>query len=223
MKVGAVGTGRVNGGNASHPSDETSVLPPPRLAHVKNGESPPHDSIRMEIALVAGSTPHLSAETRDLLRSRLRIVASLLFACFLAYIVRWVFHWSEWNDPIHHLLFSILGVVAVVLGSLTVTLCRKMHFLADEIANCGAPGLRGSCAIFPGTALLYRGAGYRPARGTRLYTEFRRAVDVVDLCLCHVYPEYLAASNSRNGRHWHGADCGLRLFLVFERRLSPTD
>jgi hypothetical protein len=104
MKVGAVRARRVNGAAASHANDETSVLPPPRLAHVKNGESPPHDSIRMEIALVAGSTPHLSAETRDLLRSRLRIVAALLFACFLAYIARWVFHWSEWNDPIHHLV-----------------------------------------------------------------------------------------------------------------------
>ena len=146
MKVGTVGAGRVNGGTASHPNDETSVLPPPRLAHVKNGESPPHDSIRMEIALVAGSTPHLSAETRDLLRSRLRIVASLLFACFLAYIVRWVSHWSEWNDPIHHLLFSILGVVAVVLGLLTLALCHKSTFSLTklriaEILVFGAPAL----------------------------------------------------------------------------------
>ena len=73
------------------------------------------------------------AETRDLLRSRLRIVASLLFACFFAYIVRWVFHWSKWNDPIHHLLFSILGAVAVVLGLLTLALCRKGTFTLTKL------------------------------------------------------------------------------------------
>ncbi len=133
MKVGAVRARRVNGAVASHANDETSVLPPPPLAHARNGESPPHDSIRMEIALVARSTPHLSAETRDLLRSRLRIVAALLFGCFLAYIARWVFHWSEWNDPIHHLLFSILGVVAAVLGLLTLALCRKSTFSLTRI------------------------------------------------------------------------------------------
>ena len=47
MKVGVAGAGRVNGGIASHPNDETSVSPPP-LAHFKNDESHPHDSIRME-------------------------------------------------------------------------------------------------------------------------------------------------------------------------------
>jgi serine/threonine-protein kinase len=145
MKVKAVGAGRVNGGTAWQPNGETSVFPPPRLGHV-NGESPPHDSIRMEIALVTGSTPHLSAETRDLLRSRLRIVASLLFTCFLAYIVRWVFHWNEWNDPVHYLLFSILGVVAVVLALSTLALCRGISMSLtklriSEILVFGAPAL----------------------------------------------------------------------------------
>ena len=112
------------------------------------------------------------AETRDLLRSRLRIVASLLFACFLAYIVRWVSHWSEWNDPIHHWLFSILGVVAVVLGLLTLALCHKSTSLADETAHCGDHGLRGSFTVLSGPALLYRVAGHLPSGGTRLSALF---------------------------------------------------
>ncbi|MEO2044975.1 MAG: hypothetical protein ABGX16_00190 [Pirellulales bacterium] len=42
---------------------------------------------RQQVALVEGSALHMSSETRALLRSRLRIVAMLLFVGFLAYSI----------------------------------------------------------------------------------------------------------------------------------------
>src|SRR3954469_11184012 len=58
------------------------------------------DSVRQEarrkVALVEGSTPHLSAETRDLLRNRLRIAAIMFFIAFLAFLIRSLLHWNEW-------------------------------------------------------------------------------------------------------------------------------
>src|SRR3954466_16131003 len=44
-----------------------------------------NDSARRRVALVEGSTPHMSEETRCLLRKRLRIVAVLLACGFSAF------------------------------------------------------------------------------------------------------------------------------------------
>ena len=122
MKLGVLGVGTVNGGTSSQPHDRVGVA---AVGPLQEWRIAAAQLEWLGNCLVAGSTPHLSVETRDLLRSRLRIVASLLFVCFLVYIVRWAFHWSEWNDAVHHLLFSILCVVAVVLGLLTLALWRK--------------------------------------------------------------------------------------------------
>ncbi len=144
MKVGVAAADPGSGRTALHPTDETTVLPP--VGHVENGKSRTHESVRMEIALVAGSAPHLTAETRDLLRRRLRIVASLLLACFLAYILRWILLWNKWNDPAHHFMFVFLCAAAGVMGLLTLVLYRKSPFSLlklriAEIVIFGAPAL----------------------------------------------------------------------------------
>ena len=45
-----------------------------------------------QMALVEGSTPHLSTETNDLLRRRLRSASLLLFSGFLAFFIRSLFN-----------------------------------------------------------------------------------------------------------------------------------
>jgi serine/threonine-protein kinase len=88
---------------------------------------------RQHVALVEGSRPHLSAETRDLLRSRLRLAAIVVFLCFLAFLVRWFFLWEEWGKPEHRLLFYAHIAVTAMLGASTFLLCRRCEFTMPKL------------------------------------------------------------------------------------------
>jgi serine/threonine-protein kinase len=88
---------------------------------------------RRNVALVEGSTPHLSAETRDLLRNRLRITAILFFIGFSAFLVRSLFYWSEVTTAEHLPLFITHGLVAVVLGTFAVRLCRHCTYTLPKL------------------------------------------------------------------------------------------
>jgi serine/threonine-protein kinase len=121
-----------NGSPAVSTSDET-VLMPRRW----NGR-PSDDSdgrmrqdARRQVALVEGSTPHMSSETRDLLRNRLRIAAILFFVGFSVFLVRWFFYWDEWmpaTGPNHLPLFITHGLVTVIVGAFAVKLCRHCSY-----------------------------------------------------------------------------------------------
>jgi serine/threonine-protein kinase len=98
------------------------------------------------VALIEGSTPHLTQETRDLLRSRLRIAAVLFFVGFFLFFIRWFFYWDEWGKAEHRWMFYTHGAVTVLLGGLAVKLCR--HFVLSlpalrlaELLVFGAPAL----------------------------------------------------------------------------------
>ena len=54
------------------------------------------------VALVEGSTPHMSAETQDLLRSRLRASALLLFAGYLAFLIKSLIYLSDFKTTVYH-------------------------------------------------------------------------------------------------------------------------
>jgi serine/threonine-protein kinase len=104
------------------------------------------EAARQQVALVEGSRPHLSAETRDLLRSRLRITAILFAIGFLAFFVRWFVLWEEWGKPEHRWLFYAHGAVTVLLGTLAVMICHRCTYsLAKlrlaELAIFGAPAV----------------------------------------------------------------------------------
>ncbi|MEM6799037.1 MAG: serine/threonine-protein kinase, partial [Planctomycetota bacterium] len=75
------------------------------------------------VALVEGSTPHLTSETRDLLRRRLRAASALLFAGFATFFIRSLFikgqeallsqqESSAWL-PIMHLVVTFVTCSAV--------------------------------------------------------------------------------------------------------------
>src|SRR6476660_8950529 len=102
---------------------ETVIAPRPLFGRKKDSSS---DELRAEarrgVALVEGSTPHLSAETRDLLRNRLRLAAILFFVAFLAFLIRWAFYWSEWVKTEHMGIFYTHALITVVLGAFAVRL-----------------------------------------------------------------------------------------------------
>jgi serine/threonine-protein kinase len=126
--------------------DETIIAPRPKLGRRKLDSSDAlRDDARRQVALVEGSTPHLSAETRDVLRNRLRIAAVMFFIGFLAFFIRWFFYWNEWG-PSHNALFYTHGLVTLVLGWFAVTLCRHCtHSLTKlrvaELLIFGCPAL----------------------------------------------------------------------------------
>jgi tRNA A-37 threonylcarbamoyl transferase component Bud32 len=138
---------RANGRPTSTNGDETLIAPQPLFRHRKDSSS---DNLREEarrgVALVEGSTPHLSAETRDLLRNRLRIAAILFFVGFLAFFIRWFFYWDEWGNAEHMPIFFTHAFVTVIVGLFAVRLCRHCSYsLAKlrvaELVIFGCPAL----------------------------------------------------------------------------------
>jgi serine/threonine-protein kinase len=117
---------------------ETVIVPRPNLsAPAQRAPDSSSDDLRAEarrkVALVEGSTPHLSAETRDLLRNRLRVAAIMFFVGFLAFLIRWLFYWSEWSKPEHMPLFYTHALVTIVLGAFAVRLCRHCSYSLKKL------------------------------------------------------------------------------------------
>lgn len=83
------------------------------------------NAARRLVDVVEGSTPHLSTETRDVLRIRLFAVSVLFFVGFAAFLIRWLIvadgdgdgEWSQggWLFMVHCLVTLIMGLLAVVL------------------------------------------------------------------------------------------------------------
>jgi serine/threonine-protein kinase len=125
---------------------ETVIVSRPVFRDSDSSGAQARRDARRQVALIEGSTPHLSAETRDTLRHRLRITAVLFFIGFSAFLVRWLFHWNEWFTPEHSFLFYAHALVTVVLGAAAIKLCRRCQLsLAAlrfaELIIFGAPAL----------------------------------------------------------------------------------
>lgn len=99
-----------------------------------NSDAQIRQSAHRRVALVEGSAPHLSAETRDLLRGRLRLVALLLFAGFGAFAV-WTLAMSL-IDPTWltaNWLFGCHLAVTGLMGFLALRLCTKCSFSLTKL------------------------------------------------------------------------------------------
>ncbi len=109
--------------------DETVIMPRTLFGgKSRNSGERDREQARQHVALVEGSTPHMSAETRNVLRNRLRIAVLLFFVGFLAFLIRWFFYWDEWGMPEHRVLFYTHGLVTIVLGGFAVRLCRHCAY-----------------------------------------------------------------------------------------------
>jgi serine/threonine-protein kinase len=147
---GLNGTQHRSEASTSPSGDETVLMarrPVLRLSNDSDGRV--RNEARRQVALVQGSTPHLSAETRDLLRNRLRIAAILFFVGFSAFLVRWFFYWNEWmpaTGPSHWPMFLTHGLVTIILGGFAVKLCRHCSYSLttlriSELIIFGCPAL----------------------------------------------------------------------------------
>jgi tRNA A-37 threonylcarbamoyl transferase component Bud32 len=113
---------------------ETVIAPKPFFGRQKESSSGDlRTEARRGVALVEGSTPHLSAETRDLLRNRLRLAAIMFFVGFLAFLIRWAFYWNEWAQSEHMPMFYTHAIITVVLGAFAVGLCRHCSYSLTKL------------------------------------------------------------------------------------------
>jgi serine/threonine-protein kinase len=125
---------------------ETVVAPQPLLRNGDNSGDHLRNDARRHVALVEGSTPHMSAETRDLLRNRLRIAAILFFVGFFVFLIRWAFNWDNWFTVEHRPMFFIHAAITLVLGLFATRLCRRCNYTLTklrvaELVIFGCPAL----------------------------------------------------------------------------------
>ena len=81
-------------------------------------------------AVVAGSGPHLTKETQDLLRLRLRAAALILLVGFGVFLVRHVVGVLA-GEPLSPVLLGFHVLVVLVLGFSAAPLCRTVTLSAD--------------------------------------------------------------------------------------------
>jgi eukaryotic-like serine/threonine-protein kinase len=135
-----------NGRLADSAGAETIVAPRSMFRRRQSNSDTPRDEARRHVALIEGSTPHMTAETRDLLRNRLRITAILFFVGFFVFLVRWVFLWDDWFPAEHRPLFYTHAVVTAVLGLFAMRICRHCKYTltklrVTELIIFGCPAL----------------------------------------------------------------------------------
>ena len=113
------------------------------------------------VALVAGSTPHLSSETQTLLRSRIRAAGLVLFAGFLAFTIKSFFYLETFHTPLERVLFALAGSVTLLSALLAATLSPWFLLLTAFVgANQWLYVIFGAC---PSSLLLSRIFGLRSA------------------------------------------------------------
>lgn len=103
-------------------------------------------SARRRVALVEGSTPHMSSETRSLLRRRLRTVAVLLFIGFGTFLLWSMVRWKmseHLEGEYRWVFFSLVGVTSL-MALAAWKLCAKCDLSMTklrvaEAAVFGAP------------------------------------------------------------------------------------
>ena len=89
--------------------------------------------MRKGIALIEGSTPHLSQETLNVLRDRLRIVSILLCAGFGVFLLRSLLSFQVYVANGGYLLFAGHVAVTLLLAFLAWRLCVKCNLVISNL------------------------------------------------------------------------------------------
>lgn len=109
-----------------------------------------NNSARRRVALVEGSTPHLSNETRALLRSRLRTVAVLLFIGFGSFLLWSLIRWnmSDHLDGQYRWVFFSQVAVTSLMGIAAWKLCPRCDLSMTKVRI-------GEAVVFGAPAILF--------------------------------------------------------------------
>lgn len=117
-------------------------------------------SARRRVALVEGSTPHMSSETRGVLRRRLRIAAILLFIGFASFFLYSTVRWkmSDHLQADYRWVFFSQIAVITLLGLSAWKLCAKCDLSMTKL-RIGEAIVFGAPALFF-TVLTYHKLTY---------------------------------------------------------------
>ncbi len=85
------------------------------------------------MAMVEGSSPHLSRETNDLLRDRLRVASLLLFAGYLAFFVKNLFYLDRFQSALDWVLFWDHLAITVVTGIIGLRMCMSCPHMLSHL------------------------------------------------------------------------------------------
>ncbi|MGI9427141.1 MAG: hypothetical protein ACR2NM_00675, partial [Bythopirellula sp.] len=129
---------------ARNPRSDETIDSPSSLESLSLESALDQASARRQVALVEGSTPQLSHETRSLLRDRLRLLAIMLFLLFAAFLVRSLFSLQEYVYGIHAPVFYAHVAVTFVLALMAQRLCThcdvfEKHLRLSELLIIGSP------------------------------------------------------------------------------------
>ena len=91
------------------------------------------EAARGQVALVEGSSPHLSHETLALLRDRLRMVALLLFTGFTVFLVRALWAYDHYVTGPGASTFYAHVAVTLVLAVMAQRLCTECDFFMTHL------------------------------------------------------------------------------------------
>lgn len=124
----------------------------PRSLLSSDGASTAHleQSARRRVALVEGSTPHMSSETRSLLRTRLRTVAVLLFIGFGSFLLWSLVSWkmTEHLQAEYRWVFFSHVAVTSLMGLAAWKLCAKCDLSMTKLRI-------GEAVVFGAPSLLF--------------------------------------------------------------------
>ncbi len=90
-------------------------------------------SARRNVALIEGTAPGQSQETRDLLRNRLRIVALLLCTGFSAFLLKSLWSLGEYATGPHAIVFYGHVTVTLLLGLIAHRLCTHCQLIERNL------------------------------------------------------------------------------------------
>jgi eukaryotic-like serine/threonine-protein kinase len=110
--------------------------------------SMPLTSPRQNVALVEGSAPHLTEETQDLLRNRLRISALILFAGYLCLFLRDLFALANYTTRADWVQFCAHVLITLLMGGIGLGLCRRCAVSLHRLRIA-------ELLIFGGSALFF--------------------------------------------------------------------
>ena len=123
-----------------------TIESPVTLSDLVSNSQSHHAPSRPHVALVEGSAPEHTQETRDLLRNRLRIVSILLCVGFAVFLLRSLWFWQEYVTGEHAIVFFGHVAVVVLLGFMAQRLCTHCHMVEKnlqwaELIIFGAPAV----------------------------------------------------------------------------------
>jgi len=131
--------------SSPEPSEINDTLDSPPASVVRGGSPSP---LPRRAALVGDHTPHLHEETRDLLRSRLRASALIMFAGFSVFFVKDLVSISTYTTARHWILFGSHVAITLITGLIGIMMCRKCSISIGKLRIA-------ELTVFGGSALFF--------------------------------------------------------------------